>query len=308
MEHNSTAPRPGDTIYLPKHDTTAILLLSELIALYLGCQVMRIVMPRISRRMSSHPKRRQRQIYTLLPVLLLKTIVMVLLFTSLDFSWLRMLFMNEQMPPPNSTETPAPNIKSQFLILLVMSTSYIFEVLHRPCSLELISHHISLQALPYYYWFYAKDRMLAEVATLGFDNSDARAMSESTRDTYSHIPVMQFFVLMTVFGPGVTDGFSDLTFLLYYTTSPMVRRNRMMVELISSGATIARGIQWVLLSGFVFCHWSMLMEALGLVEKVVFAVSIPLWFWTEVDEILKLRGMTRKFVKMYLANGVKKHA
>ncbi|KAJ5719771.1 hypothetical protein N7493_007349 [Penicillium malachiteum] len=280
----------GPEWYKDPHVIQAVIL-SEFLVLYLASNFMQMAMLVLIPRMKSHSSRRQKQLYTAIPVLVLKTIVMLLLIPTIDWSWLFEMFSADEHAPLRATvisKAAQFDAEYQFQVWFLMAICYVFEALYRPCSLELSIHHIGLQSMNYYYWFYGRKLVFANGAL------------QPVATKCVHTLVVQCFAHMIVFGPGLTDGLSDLVFLLYYTAPPARRVSQIVVKATSLAASIARGIQWIVLIGYVAWHWPMLMGTLGLLEKLFFGLIIPLWFWTEFSEIKKIRGMGGKFRNMYL--------
>ncbi|KAJ5949231.1 hypothetical protein N7454_000815 [Penicillium verhagenii] len=265
-------------------------ILSEFLVLYLASKCTQTAMLMLIPRMKSHPPRRQKQLYTAIPVLVLKTLVMLLLVPTIDWSWFFEILSTDAAPLRMTiiSETTQSHAEYQFQVWFLMAICYVFEALYRPCGLELSIHHIVLQSMNYYYWFYGRDTVSADDAL------------QSVAMGGVHTLVVQFFALMIVLGPGLTDGLSDLVFLLYYTAPPARRASQFAVKATSLTAAIGRGTQWTVLTGYATWHWLLLMETLGPLEKWFFGLIIPLWFWTEFTEIQKIRGMGAKFRKMYL--------
>ncbi|KAJ5935160.1 hypothetical protein N7466_004707 [Penicillium verhagenii] len=270
-----------------------VVILSEFLVLYLASKCMQMAMLVLIPRMKSHSPRRQKQLYTAIPVLVLKTIVMLLLVPTIDWSWFLKIFSTDAAPLRTTfiSETTQSNAEYQFQVWFLMAICYVFEALYRPCGLELSLHHIGLQSMNYYYWFYGRDTISADGALQPVARGGV------------HTLVVQFFALMIVFGPGLTDGLSDLVFLLYYTAPPARWASQFVVKATSLAAAIGRCIQWTVLIGYATWHWPLLMETLGPLEKWFFGLIIPLWFWTEFTEIQKIRGMGGKFRNMYLMGG-----
>lgn len=290
----------GVIVQLEKDEAALSFILLELLLLYVATQLTRFVLPLITPRIKLHPERRQQQLYTMIPVLILKSAVMVLLFKTIEWSWLCGLAVETRCQAQvQDTIKGTLEVEYQFQVWFFMAISYVFEVLHRPCSSELIAHHILLQALNFYFWFYAKSRLFTLESPLQGDSVLGQAAIVVTAYTRTgHVLVVEFFMLMVVLGPGLTDGLSDLTFIFYYTAPPKSNLSQIALQITSWGAAMARGVQWVLLAGYIVSHWQLFLLLLGTLEKIAFGIAIPLWFWTEIDEIRKIRGMSQKYGRM----------
>ncbi|ETS87814.1 hypothetical protein PFICI_01642 [Pestalotiopsis fici W106-1] len=251
-------------IFLDRHGVLLCVLV-QLISMYVVGSISGFALPWLSPRVKSLPDRRQKQLAIAVPVILLKAIVMLLIVDVLLSS---PLFCDH-----SSTCNGGPALDYRFQTLYFVAISYIFEILQRPSSAELVAHHLYLQGLPCYYWFY-----LQHQPTMHIDLA------------------LRFFELMVLLGPGATDITSDITFLLYYT-APRSRTGLGFTKAMSWIATVMRAVQWIALTSYGYLRYNEAVFLLSSTEKVVFAISVALWVWTEVDEILKIRGMVDKFQK-----------
>jgi hypothetical protein len=244
-------------------DGVLFCVLVQLIAMYLVGSLSGFTLPLLSPRVSGLPERRQKQLAIAIPVILLKATVMALIVD--------ILLSSPRFWGSVSIPNAGPSMDYRFQTLYFVAVSYIFEILQRPSSAELVIHHLYLQALPFYYWSYLRHR------------------------SPDHIHLaMRFFELMVLLGPGATDITSDITFLLYYA-APRSRWGLAATWGMSHVATVMRALQWTVLIGFGYSMYDDAKQWLSPLEKWTFVVSVGLWVWTEIDEILKIRGMVRKF-------------
>jgi hypothetical protein len=241
-------------------DSVCMLILLQFLSMYIAGSFAYFIIPILSPRVSSLPPRRQQQLAVAIPVIILKATIMFLITDTL-------------LSTADSRNGPGPSFDYRFQTLFFVAVSYIFEILQRPSSAELIGHHLYLQALPFYYWFWLcnKSPDHAELVT-------------------------RFFELMVLLGPGATDIASDITFLLYYC-APRSNVGLVVIRATSWLATGARALQWIVLIGYGYSNYGGAKDVLAWWEKSIFVVSVALWVWTEVDEILKIRGMVGKFSK-----------
>lgn len=242
-------------------DSVCMIILLQFLSMYLVGSFAYFIIPILSPRVSSLPARRQQQLAVAIPVILLKATIMFLITDTL-------LSTSEAQ-----AGGPGPSFDYRFQTLFFIAISYIFEILQRPSSAELIGHHLYLQALPFYYWFWLSGKSSAHAEL-----------------------VTRFFELMVLFGPGATDIASDITFLLYYC-APRSGVGLFVIRATSWFATGARALQWIILIGYGYSSYGVATGVLAWWEKSTFVVSVALWVWTEVDEILKIRGMVGKFSK-----------
>lgn len=249
-------------LFLDRHGVLLCVLV-QLISMYVVGSASGLILPWLSPRVKTLPERRQKQLAIAVPVILLKAIVMVLIVDVLCSS---PLFCDH-----SSTCNGGPTLEYRFQSLYFVAISYVFEILQRPSSAELVAHHLYLQGLPCYYWFYLQHR-----STVHIDLA------------------LRFFELMVLLGPGATDITSDITFLLYYT-APRSLTGLWSTKAMSWIATLMRAVQWIALTGYGFLRYDEAASLLSSAEKGIFATSVVLWVWTEVDEILKIRGMVGKF-------------
>ncbi|KAK9774895.1 putative TLC domain-containing protein [Seiridium cardinale] len=246
-----------------ERDGVLLCVLVQLVAMYLVGALASFVIPLLSPRVNSLPERRQKQLAVAIPVILLKATVMWLITDTLHAApgfW-----------HAYSAPTTSPPVDYRFQTLYFVAISYVFEILQRPSSAELVAHHLYLQALPFYYWFWLRHQSPAHADL-----------------------AMRFFELMVLLGPGATDIVSDVTFLLYYC-APRSRTGLTLTRCMSSVATVMRAVQWIVLIGYGYTKYTEATNLLSSIEKGTFVVSVILWVWTEVDEILKIKGMVGKF-------------
>ncbi|KAI0136220.1 hypothetical protein BJ170DRAFT_589214 [Xylariales sp. AK1849] len=244
-------------------DFVCLCILVQLVLMYLVGSLAAILITTFSPRANALPARRQQQLAVAIPVILLKGTIMYLITDS--------LISLPGFRGPHGATGAGPSLDYRFQTLFFIAISYMFEILQRPSSAELVIHHLYLQALPFYYWFWLRYRPLAQAEV-----------------------VTRFFELMVLLGPGATDIASDSTFLLYYC-APRSRAGLFMIRGMSWIATGARALQWAVLTGYGYLNYGVAKETLSGWEKGTFILSVVLWVWTEVDEILKVRGMVGKF-------------
>ncbi|KAK6194176.1 hypothetical protein LQW54_011716 [Pestalotiopsis sp. IQ-011] len=254
-------------------DGVLLCVLVQLISMYIVGSASGFVLPRLSPRVNTLPDRRQKQLAIAVPVILLKAVIMTLIVDILSSS-----------PPlcDDAATCIGPSTVYRFQSLYFVAISYIFEILQRPSSAELVAHHLYLQGLPCYYWFYLQHRSTAHI----------------------HL-ALGFFELMTLLGPGATDITSDITFLLYYA-APRSSTGVNVTRAMSWIATIMRAVQWITLIRYGTVNYHDASLLLSPTEKGVFVISVILWAWTELDEILKIRGMVGKFQRSLETNLEKK--
>lgn len=244
-------------------DGVLLCVLLQFIVMYLIGGLAKFTLSWLNSRVTLLPEWRQKQLAVAVPVILLKATIMVLIMDTLVAApgfW-------ERTPVAYAT----PSLTYRFQTLYFVAVSYIFELLQRPASIELVLHHLYVQGLPLYYWFWLRYYPPAHADL-----------------------VMRFFELMVLLGPGATDITSDLTFLLYYL-APRSSKALMVLKSTSWLATVMRAVQWIVLGGYGISRYTIAATFLSHMEKAIFAASVILWVWTEVDEILKIRGMVGKF-------------
>ncbi|KAI1868737.1 uncharacterized protein JN550_006312 [Neoarthrinium moseri] len=263
MESSHYAIFPTVEPILLDRDLVCMCILVQLISMYLMGSLAAIALPVLSPKVVALPERRQKQLAIAVPVIIMKTAVMVLIMDSLmattAFGRTHVIFHTK------------PSMEYRFQVLFFIAISYMFEVLQRPCSAELVLHHLYLQALPLYWWFWLRHRSPAQTEL-----------------------VTRFFELMVLFGPGATDITSDFTFLFYYC-APRSRSGLQVISGMSWLAGIMRSLQWIVLSAYGILKYDIAQTYLSPLEMGVFVLSTALWIWTELDEILKIRGMVAKF-------------
>lgn len=247
-----------------ERDGALVCVVVQFLAMYFVGALAGFVIPILSPRVKALPERRQKQLAIAIPVILLKATVMALITDTLP--------LPDGFLGATTTAAGAP-MDYRFQSLYFVAISYIFELLQRPSSAELVVHHLYLQGLTFYYYFWLRHSSPAHVNL-----------------------VMRFFELMVLLGPGATDITSDLTFLLYYS-APRSWIGLAVTRCMSWLATVMRAVQWITLIGYGYSRYADARELLSPLETGVFVTSVVLWVWTELDEILKIRGMVSKFQK-----------
>lgn len=244
-------------------DSVCLCVLVQLLSMYAMGAAAGFVIPVVSPRVTTLPLRRRKQLEVAIPVIVVKATIMALLADT--------LLASHGLQPGLADSPPLPSMEYRFQTLFFLALSYVFELLQRPSSAELVLHHLYLQGLPLYYWSWLRFR--------------SRAQADL---------VVRFFELMALLGPGATDIASDITFLLYYCAGRS-RRGLAALRVTSWVAAAMRAAQWVVLGGYGYTRFADARVLLSPWEKGVFVVSVALWVWTEIDEILKIRGMVGRF-------------
>jgi hypothetical protein len=234
-------------------DSLCLCILAQFLAMYALGAVASLVLPIVSPRVTTLPARRRQQLEVAMPVIAFKATLMALLIDTLLAS-----------PGSIAASQPRPSVEYRFQTLFFLALSYVFELLQRPSSAELVLHHLYLQGLPLYYWFWLRSRPQARCCA---SLSSWRCWAPA-RPT---LPRTSRFCCTNVPG-GREAGWRP--------SGPCRGWPRPCAP--CSG---------VVLTGYGWAQFGEVRLLLSPLEKGTFVVSVVLWAWTELDEILKIRGM-----------------
>lgn len=238
------------------------LILAQLIIMYATTGLSRILLFYSTPRTQSLPLRRQQQLYTVLPVLLVKAIIVSQIWFDLTAEKGR-----TKLPPEEGGD-----IIHYYRFMPQLCFSYIYELLQRSSSPNIIGHHLIVQILPFYTRFYLVYQPIQQIEL-----------------------VLGFFERMALLGPGLSNIIADFVFLLYYL-SPRTSSGCIIIMATCCLAHVVRAVQWIVLSWYLWTNAS--SAVVGLLnswERIIFSISGIIWFWLQVEEILRLSGMARRF-------------
>jgi hypothetical protein len=228
---------------------------TELLLLYFSTELCFILLARTSKRFNTLPPFRQRQISIIPPIIAFKTCIIYFFLSSGSLI---------------AQDLNAASLDQLFKIVNHICFGYIFEILYRPSPRLLQGHHIALQALTFYFTLYLRHQ--------------------------SHYALLaRLCSVVIVFGVGLTDSFVDLMVFAYRICSLEKDSSKFLVRVLARGSEIARGVQWIVLWGFILLNLESFAKLLYTWEKFIWVLALAGWVWTEIDDVVKLNAMARNF-------------
>ncbi|KAG0649847.1 hypothetical protein D0Z07_3639 [Hyphodiscus hymeniophilus] len=259
------------------HSDDRLLLLTEILLLFSTTELTSILLYILSPRFRTAPKRRQRQLSIIPPIIAVKLLSTYLIVsTTIHFFQDRFsadgkqLTISQQLPAILRDASIMDLGDELFSYWFLITIGYIFELLYRPSPPLLQGHHMGLQIFNYYYPFYLYQQRQYGLCT-------------------------GFLVIIIVFGLGIQDSVVDV-FVLFHRILPTDNRGtRMVVRGLGILQEFTRLLEWSLMGWYLFTQRGEVSRLLGVWEMVFWAFLLAGWVWTEVDDWFKLRSMWKKF-------------
>ena len=254
------------------HSNDSILILTELLLLYITTYLTQFLLSIISPQFNRSPPDRQRQLAIILPIILTKLISISLILSTLyakisSKSFEQIPFFRSIFGDSRSNTALTDELFDYWFLITI---GYVFELLHRPSPPLLQGHHLVLQLFNYYYPFFLRH--------------------SSKNDLCSGI----LFILV-IFGLGIQDTVVDIFALLYRILTAESKGATILVRGLGVLQECTRALEWLMLGWYLFTQWGEARRLLGPGELMFWGALLAGWVWTEVDDFVKLRAMTRKF-------------
>lgn len=266
--------------FLFADDTFSEVVLAQLLFMYLTTCVSGLLFQRFSPRVRALPARSQQQLYTSIPVIVVKMVLTILLIPGLLSDGDGGASIPLSSSSSWSSSSPADTLVARYRLLLLFAFSYPFELLQRPASARVVAHHLVVQALPFYFRLHLVEARRRPAALVALE--------------------LGFFERLAALGPGLSSVVADLLFLLY-RACPRTPVGRAAVDAVCG---LARAVQCAALLHYVYARaGSPTMALLGACEKSAFAVTAVAWAWLQGKEVQRMRGLARKFRETALQRG-----
>lgn len=255
----------------PTHERE--LVMGLFVALYVATQIAKFSLPRVFPKIHTITPARQRQIFTLWPMIILKLTVCYLTAEA-EYAT---RFQSAGLRNGSKTFELMHHQTNVFYILVL---GYIFELLYRPNPIELDYHHVFvLMGYSYYRLRFARV-------------SDLEAVNPVTQA--ATINLFHLVTIMVIFGVGPVDLASETIRFVYYAIDAKSWSANIMR--ICVGVTwVGRLSQWYVMLEHLAGSVTSLVEALGWFEMGVCTAFIAYWIWMETVEIVFLIGLSKRY-------------
>jgi hypothetical protein len=247
------------------------LIMGIFISLYITTQLAKLILPPLFPRINSITPGRQRQIFTLWPMMALKLTVCFLMAES-EYAL--------RFRPASTYHKPFELIHHQSNIFYVLVIGYMFELLHRPNPLELDYHHVFVMMSYTYY--------RVRFAHLFGTEASTSAMRDATTNLF-HLAA-----IMVMYGVGPVDLASETMRFFYYAIEPKGWSVQVMRACVGV-AWAGRIAQWTVMLDHLYRSVSSLVLAWGWLEMSICAVFIAYWIWMETVEMFFLIGLSHRY-------------
>lgn len=260
-----------DVIAEPAPTFEREIVMGILMALYVSTQIAKATLPHMFPRINRITLGRQRQIFTLWPMIILKLAVCYFTAEAEYASRFR----------PHGLDTkPFELIHHQTNIFYILVLGYVFELLHRPNPIELDYHHVFvLMGYTYY-----------RVRFAHIPNSE----TATSASTIAVVNLFHLVAIMVIYGVGPVDLASEAMRFFYYAIEPSVWSVQVM-RLCVAVSWIGRLSQWVVMLQHLSKSMTSLLNVWGWWEMGICTVFIAYWIWMETVELFFLVSLSKRY-------------
>lgn len=249
------------------------LVMGVLFALWLSTLLMKQILPPLFPKIRTITPARQRQIFTLWPMILLKLTVCYLTIESELSTWSRQPFVSI------STKT-LQQMHHQTNVFYILVLGYTFELLHRPSPLDFEVHHVCV-LLGYLYY------------RLRFAHvSDVESIDPLTQA--ATVNLFHLVTIMLIFGVGPVDFASETMRFVYYACDASLLTSNIM-RLCVVWTWTARLSQWYVMITHLWINSMSLIEVWGGLEMAICAMFVAYWIFCECLEIVSMMGLSKRY-------------
>lgn len=255
----------------PHHERE--LVMGLLVTLWLATILMKQILPRLFPKIRTITPARQRQIFTLWPMIILKLTVCYLTIES-EFA--------TRFHPPG-LEDRAKTLEQQHHqtnVFYILVLGYTFELLHRPSPVDFEVHHVCvLMGYAYYRLRFAHV-------------SDLESINPVTQR--ATINLFHLVSIMVMLGVGPVDFASETMRFVYYACDASAFTANIM-RLCVAWTWAARLSQWYVMITHLLSSFMSLVEAWGWIEMGICALFVAYWIWCECLEIVSMMGLSKRY-------------